>query len=363
VRIAHLSLVDFRSYRRVEVEFAPGVTAILGGNGQGKTNLLEAIGFTSRLQSFRHAPLDAVVHRDAERAIIRATTVRLSREQLVELELPRRGRARAMLNRQRVNRRSELLETFQVTVFGPDDLDLVKGPPVVRRTLLDEVVVACNPRADAVFSELERILRQRNALLRQVGGRPDATALRTLDIWDERLAGCGDRVGSLRSELVGQLRAPLEQAYGELAGENIGTTLHYEAPWLEEGLGASLERSRSDDLRRGTSTVGPHRDELRLSIGGRAARYEASQGEQRSLALALRLAAHRLIGDAVGSPPTLLLDDVFSELDHERSRRLLTALPQGQVVITSAVGVPDVTAVDSVLTVVDGSLREGSHYR
>lgn len=363
MRIVELSLVDFRSYGQATLEFSPGVTAIVGGNGQGKTNLLEAIGFVSRLQSFRHAPLEAVVHRDAARAVVRATTERSGRELLVELELPRTGRPRAMLNRQRIQRRAELLDAYQVTVFGPDDLDLVKGGPGMRRGLLDEIIVARDPRADSVLAELDRILRQRNALLKQAGPRPDAAAIRTLDVWDERLTRCGEQVGMLRAQLVEDLSEPLAEAYGQLAGDSVETELLYDAPWRDAGLADALASARDTDLRRGVSTVGPHRDDLTLKISGLPARYEASQGEQRSLALALRIAAHRLVSERIGSSPTLLLDDVFSELDPGRSRRLISALPPGQVVITSAVGVPDVAVVDAVLTIDGGTIRRDGNYR
>jgi DNA replication and repair protein RecF len=207
------------------------------------------------------------------------------------------------------------------------------------------------------LGDVEKILRQRNALLKQMGGRTTPETLATLDVWDERLAGRGDRLGDLRDALVERLTPFVAGAYADLAGGSAATSLRYDAPWRPGGLAAALADGRRDDVRRGISLVGPHRDELVIGLGGLEARHQASQGEQRSLAFALRLAAHRLVIEELGVVPVLLLDDVFSELDPERSSALLGSLPDGQVVLTSAVGLPDGAAPDLVLDVAGGRVE------
>jgi DNA replication and repair protein RecF len=357
VRIDRLWLTDFRSYPTAEVSFAPGLTAVLGDNGRGKTNLLEAIAFVSRLTSFRGAPSDALVAVGATAAVVRAELTDETRELLVEIEVPTSGRQRAQLNRQRVTRRADLMEAYQVTVFAPDDLELVKGGPAVRRELVDDLIVALRPRHDATRSELDKVLRQRNALLKQLGGRlaPDATA--TLDVWDSRFAQVGEQLGALRSSLVERLDPLVAAAYRELSGEDdVVVELELVAPWRHQGLASSLEASRTDDVRRGVTTVGPHRDDIAVRLASMPSRTHASQGEQRTLALALRLAGHRLVTESLGRPPTLLLDDVFSELDPGRSAALLASLPPGQTVLTSAVGLPEGTSPELVLEVGTGTV-------
>ncbi len=355
-RVERISLVDFRSYRDTQLVPAPGLTAVLGGNGEGKTNLLEAIAYVSRQQSFRGAPPEAMVRAGADRAVIRAELNSAGRELLVEAELAGRGRPRILLNRQRVARRSDLLDAFQVSAFSPDDLELVKGGPALRRDFVDELVVACRPRNEAMVADVERILRQRNALLKQLGGRLGADAELTLGVWDERLATAGEALVALRRDVVDRLRPGVVEAYDQLAGRSSDPAIAYEATWAAEGLAAALAAARRDDVRRGVSTVGPHRDELVVRLGGLPARHQASQGEQRTLAFALRLAAHRLVTEVLGAPPTLLLDDVFSELDPGRSRALLEALPPGQTILTSAVGLPDGAEPELVVTVRDGAI-------
>ncbi|HKY15054.1 MAG TPA: DNA replication/repair protein RecF [Microthrixaceae bacterium] len=358
MRISHLWLTDFRSYSHADVELAPGLTAVLGDNGQGKTNLLEAVGFVSRLGSFRGAPTEALIARAAAAAVVRAEVVAEGRTLLFEAELPRQGRQRVQLNRQRIQRRAELLSTYQVTVFAPDDLELVKAGPALRRDYVDDLIVALRPRHDATRTEVEKVLRQRNALLKQLGGRLDPSSEPTLEVWDERLAAAGEQLGMLRTSLVERLAPLVVEAYHELSGRDDGVELRLVAPWREVGLAAALVASRRDDLRRGLTMVGPHRDELELSVSSMPARTHASQGEQRSLALALRLAGHRLTASELGATPTLLLDDVFSELDPSRSAALLASLPPGQTIVSSAVPLPVGTDPELVLEVRDGSVGQ-----
>lgn len=359
VLLRRLWLTDFRSYGAADVSFAEGLTAIVGPNGQGKSNLVEAIGYLATLRSFRGAPPDALLRAGADQAVVRAEGVREGRELLIEAELNRNGRNRVQVNKQRLARGRDLLGALRVTVFAPDDLVLVKGGPGERRDYLDETLVAVHPRHDAVQTDLERILRQRNALLKQAGGRLTPEIEITLDVWDAKLTQAGEALVAERLALVERLAPQLAGAYDRVAQIAAAVTIDYVAPWREAGLAAALAASRRDDVRRGVSTVGPHRDDVVLSIGGLPARTHASQGEQRALALALRLAAHAVVTEAAESPPILLLDDVFSELDPARSDALLANLPAGQTVLTTAGGLPARAVPDLLLRVADGSVVTG----
>jgi len=362
VHLRRLWLTDFRSYPTVELELPSGVTAVVGPNGRGKTNLLEAVAYLATLRSFRGAPSDALLRVGAERAVVRGEVHTDGRDHLIEAEIGRTGRNRVLLDKQRLARQRDLIEVMRVTVFSPDDLDLVKGGPARRRGLLDDLLVGVHPRHDVVRVEFERSLRQRNALLRQMAGRPDESALVTLDVWDQKLAVAGDTLASLRSDLVERIAPVVTRAYREVAEEALEVGMEYLAPWrstdeqVGTGLAAALSMSRRDDIRRGTTLVGPHRDELELTLRGLPARTHASQGEQRSFTLALRLAAHRVLSETYGSPPILLLDDVFSELDPHRSAALLRSLPEGQTLLSSAAGLPQGIAPELVLHVDTGSI-------
>jgi DNA replication and repair protein RecF len=361
LRLRRLWLTDFRSFHTADVALGDGLTGIVGANGQGKTNLLEAIGWLATMRSFRGAPAEALVRHGAEQAVIRAEVHWPDREVLVEAELSPRGRNRVQVNRQRLVRSRDLLGGLRVTVFAPDDLRLVKGGPAERRRYLDDALVALQPRHDSLQREVERVLSQRNALLRQVGGRPralDESARLTLDVWDAKLAVAGEALAEARTGLVARVAPEVARAYGDVAGAaSPEIVIAYQPSWSGP-LAEALAAGRTDDLRRATTGVGPHRDELELGVDGLPARTHGSQGEQRSLALALRLAAHRLVADTLETPPVLLLDDVFSELDRERSESLLAHLPAGQVVLTSAGGLPPAAAPERVLVVEDGKVRE-----
>ena len=341
MRLEHLWLTDFRSYPSAELHLDEGLTAIVGDNGQGKTNLLEAIAFLATLSSFRGAPGEALVRAGSSQAIVRAEGQRDGRSLLIEAEINVTGRNRVQVNKQRLQRARDLLGALRVSVFSPDDLILVKGGPGERRHYLDEALVAADPHRDAVLRELDRVLKQRNALLRQAGGRLTPDVEITLDVWDAKLASVGDELARQRSALVADLAPRLQEAYQQVARKPDPVTLLHEPVWAAEGLAAALAAGRGDDLRRGVSLIGPHRDDVDLRLAGLPARTHASQGEQRSLALALRLAAHALVAEAAGSTPILLLDDVFSELDPDRSDALVACLPAGQSVLTTAAGLPD----------------------
>lgn len=341
-------LTDFRSYETLELPLETGLTAIVGPNGRGKTNVLEAIGLLSTLKSFRGAPTESLVRRGAQSAFVRAEGVRDDREVLIELELTK-GRTRAQVNRQRLKRSSDLLGALRTTVFAPDDLALVKQGPSVRREYLDDVLVALDPKNDALLREVDKIIRQRNALLRQSHGRLDEAGLSTLDVWDQKLGVAGAKLTTLREDLVVTILPLLHDAYALLAGAPESVTADYERSWQTETLADALAAQRDNDVRRGVTSVGPHRDELALRLAGLLTRTEASQGEQRTLALALRLAGHQLTTKVLGEPPLLLLDDVLSELDPDRATALLNNLPPGQVVITSASALPPAAKPDRVL--------------
>lgn len=355
MRLDKLWLADFRSYESAELALAPGLTAVLGENGQGKTNLLEAVAWLATSTSFRGAANDALVRAGATTAVVRAEGDREGRSILLEAELGA-GRSRVQVNKQRLVRARDLLGTIRVTIFSPTDLELVKGGPAERRRYLDDALVALHPRYDAVRADVDRVLRQRNALLRQVRGKLDASAELTLDVFDAKLATSGDELARLRLALIDRLGPAVRDGYAAVAAgadARAVTELRYDSSWSRGGadLASALAAARAEDLRRGVSTVGPHRDDLALAVGGLPARSHASQGEQRSLALALRLAAHGVVTETVGSPPILLLDDIFSELDPHRSDALLASLPAGQALLTSAAGLPPKAVPERIVAV------------
>ncbi|MCU1369094.1 MAG: replication and repair protein RecF [Ilumatobacteraceae bacterium] len=354
MQLRRLWLTDFRGYHDADVSFDGGLTAVLGPNGQGKTNLLEAIGYLATLSSFRGAPTEAMIRAGAERAVVRAEAVREGRDLLLEAELVNGGRNRTQLNKQPLRRARDLLGALRVTVFSPDDLTLVKGSPGDRRGYLDDTLVSLHPRYDEMRSDLDRVLRQRGALLKQSGGRLTPEVELTLDVFDAKLVTAGEALASARRNLVTALEPLLGASYDAVAQESAEVRATYDPPWMADGLAAALAASRRDDLRRGVSTVGPHRDELELVIGGLPSRTHASQGEQRSLALALRLAAHHVVTEQTESSPVLLLDDVFSELDPDRSDALLRSLPEGQTVLSTASGLPPGAVPGAVINVRGG---------
>lgn len=357
--LRHLWLVDFRNYGSAELTLSPGLTVVRGSNGEGKTNLLEAIGYLATLASLRGLPSDALVRDGCARGVVRGEGERDGRRLLLEAEVGAGGRGRMAVNKQPLRRGRELLDALRVSVFSPDDLELVKGGPSARRRYLDDAVVAVHPRHEALRRDLERILRQRTALLRQSGGRLTPDIAISLDVWDAKLVTAGESLAAARADLVSRLGPRLARAYTDIALDGAASAT-YEAPWRQAGLAAALAASRAEEVRRGVCLVGPQRDDLGLHVNGMPARTHASQGEQRSLALSLRLAAHRLVAEAIEDVPVLLLDDVFSELDPIRSEALLAHLPAGQVVLTTAGPVPAGVSPDQVVTVTGGRLSSGT---
>ena len=357
MQVLSLRLVDFRSYAEAEVAFSPELTAVVGANGEGKTNLLEAICFAAGLGSMRGAADSALVRRGCATGMIHCETrLENAREVEVDAEIHSDRPNRLFVNRQRASRR-DLLGVLMVTVFSPGDLDLVKGEPAGRRRWLDEAVTAVRPSCAALRSDLERVLRQRNALLRQAGGRLTDAVATTLDVWDAKLAAAGDELRARRTALLDEMRAFLSADYGRVSGADEAVEAVYVSSWGATPLAEALVAARDEDLRRAVSTVGPHRDDLLLSLDGLPARSHASQGEQRSLALAMRLAADSAVRCHRGVEPVLLLDDVFSELDDHRAARLLEALPSGQRILTTAGGLPAGAGPDRVVQIASGIPR------
>jgi DNA replication and repair protein RecF len=340
VHLVSLVLTDFRNIASGAIEPDPvGTTVITGLNGTGKTSVLEAVAYLSTLQSFRGASRETMVRSGADRAVLRGETRVGERAVTIECELSAAGPSRALVNRQTVRRRDQLHEALRTTVFSPDEIGVVREGPGERRRFLDETLAVIDPRSARACEEVEKILRQRNALLRGGRKRLDSETARTLDVWDARLGSTGTLVADARESLAAALSPVATEHYARLAGEKHDVTLVYQRTWSGP-LAEALERSRAKDLERGLTLVGPHRDDLEISLDDLPARSHASQGEQRSLALALRLAAHQLATERLGEPPVLLLDDVFSELDRRRSEALLAGLPEGQTLLTTAVPLP-----------------------
>ena len=356
--LASLAVTDFRNLVSTVIELDPeGTTVITGLNGAGKTSVLEATAYLATLQSFRGSPRDALVRRGAERAILRAVTQVADRTLTIEAEILAAGRSRTQVNRQPVRRRADLHDALRVTVFSPEDIGVVRAGPADRRHFLDETLAVVDPKAARAAEEVDKVLRQRAALLRNVGRRLDAEAATTLDVWDARLDEAGNRLVEAREHLVVELAPRAAEHYARLAGAPTDVGLSYVRSWQGPLLEA-LAAARSADVQRAVTTVGPHRDELELTLDGLPSRTHASQGEQRSLALALQLAAHQLATDRLGTAPVLLLDDVFSELDPQRSRALLAGLPPGQAMLTTAQPAPPEVIAARVY-----AMAEGGHVR
>ena len=358
--LRHLELIDFRLFTRAEFDpDADGTTVITGANGTGKTSVLEALVYLGTRRSFRGAPAEALVRTGADSAIVRAelSAPDASAPTLVDAQIMPGGRSRTQVNRKVVPGRKELAVAAPCTVFSPEDLAIVSAGPQGRREFLDDALALLDTEGARAADETERVLRQRGALLRQAGGRAGEDVRTTLEVWDQRLADAGKVLVTARERLVSDLEPLTAAAYARLAGRPADTlvSLAYARSWQGD-LREALTRSRDDDLRRGVNTVGPHRDELVLRVEGREARLHASQGEQRSLALALRLGVHELVRTRTALVPTLLLDDVFSELDPGRSRALVAELPPGQSLLTTASPLPEGIEVARVVPV-DGLTR------
>ncbi|WP_256838877.1 DNA replication/repair protein RecF [Ornithinimicrobium faecis] len=398
MHLRHLSVTDFRSYHRAEVALAPGITTLLGRNGEGKTNLIEAVGFVASLASHRVATDAPLVRHGAESAIVRAAVVRDGRDTVVELEIVPGRANRARLNKSPLTRPRDVLGTLRTVLFAPEDLALVKGDPAERRRFLDDLLVARQPRWAGVRSDYDKALRQRNALLRsgqhlwRSGRRvPEhrlapgetiedarAAAEATLGVWDAQLAQVGAALTYARLRLLRDLRPYLSESYATISDAEARAEATYrsslegpvaeaiaagEVPEQEDLYAATLEvmaARRRDEQERGVTLVGPHRDELVLALGELPAKGYASHGESWSIALALRLGSFRLLQHDVGTDPVLVLDDVFAELDSGRRERLAELISDCEQVLITAAVAADVPAWLAgrgvILDVADGTV-------
>lgn len=367
-RVERLFLADFRCFSEIDLELPAGVTVFTGANGEGKTSLLEAVGWASRAKSFRGVPDRALVRSGCPTAVLRVEVVEGERRQTLEAEINATGRNRVLLNRNPLTRARDLGGLFRTAVFAPDDLQMVKGGPGLRRDYLDDLLVSLAGRYEAARSDYERVLRQRSALLR-AGVRNDEDRL-TLDVFDAQLVRSGAELVRGRLGLLKQIVGPVATAYARLCGREETVGAAYEADWsgvpleeagpeaVEDMLREALGRARHQEIQRGVTLTGPHRDDWCLTIAGLDSRTQASQGEQRTLALALRLAGYEVCTNVTGSGPVLLLDDVFSELDPARADALIAHLPPGQTLLTTASGVPGGVAPDRRLRVAGGRIEE-----
>ncbi len=357
MHLRRLAVTDFRSWEAAELDLTPGITVLVGPNGVGKTNLVEAAGYLATLGSHRVATDAPLIRRGAAQAVVRGQVVHLGRELSVEVEITS-GRA----NRARVNRAPakprDVLGILRTVLFAPEDLALVRGDPGERRRFLDELLVSRYPRYASVRADYDRVLRQRTALLKTARAAGD---LRTLDVWDGHLATHGAALLAGRLELVAAIAPPAVEAFAEIAPSSPPIGLHYrcsvdtDAGPLESALLEALARMRRQEVERGVCLVGPHRDDLELRLGDGPAKGYASHGESWALALALRLASYRLLRDD-DVEPVLILDDVFAELDARRRRALAEVARRAeQVLVTAAVDEDVPETLDGVrYTVGDG---------
>jgi DNA replication and repair protein RecF len=358
VHVSHLTLHAFRSYDTLELPLAPGPTAIVGSNGQGKTNVVEAVDYLARLSSHRVSSDAPLVKQGAERAVVRAAVVKDGREAVLEVEINPGRSNRARINRSPLPRARELVGLVRTVLFSPEDLALVKGDPSDRRRFLDDLMVLRTPRLLGVKADYDRVLRQRNALLKNAGqerggrsrGAGEDYFESTLAVWDDQLVRLGAELTDVRAGLVEGLRPLVGEAYAAVAKDaaRSDARLDYQpsVPWaateagreaLEGSFREALAERRREEVQRGITLVGPHRDELVTAIGTLPVKGYASHGESWSYALALRLASYELL-KADGDDPVLILDDVFAELDVDRRDRLAELVaPAEQVLVTAAV--------------------------
>lgn len=379
MHLRHLEVVDFRSWEHAELALDPGVVVLLGANGQGKTNLVEAVGYVATLASHRVAVDAPLVRHGAQRAVVRTVVVSGGRELTVELEIAPGRANRARINRSPVPRPREVLGVLRTVLFAPEDLALVRGDPGERRRFLDDLFVTRAPRLAGVRSDYDKVLRQRSALLKTAGAARRAgrgTDLRTLDVWDGHLARHGAELLAARLDLVADLAPHVAAAYAGVARDSAPVGLHYrsslgasfpadpttggraDVDLLEAATLTELARVRTAELERGVSLVGPHRDDLELTLGPSPAKGYASHGESWSFALALRLGSYELLRSD-GTEPVLVLDDVFAELDVRRRDRLAeVAAAAEQVLVTAAVADDVPGRLDGVrFEVQDGRVR------
>lgn len=377
--VTHLSLTDFRNYETLEVALSAGPNLFVGSNGQGKTNLVESLGYLSTLGSHRVSTDQAMIRQGRDFAIVRARLARGDRQLLAEVQLNRGSANRAQVNRSAIRTR-DLPRYFSSVLFAPEDLAIVRGEPSGRRRFLDELLILRTPRFSGVMADYDRVLKQRNTLLKSArasGVKGDR--LSTLDIWDERLVSLGSELIEARAKLVAELVPEVASSYVAIAGEDHQARLESRLtifgsdpddgsdgspgsdPASAAGISAedaatlfraALARLRRAELDRATTLVGPHRDDMVLELNGMPARGYASHGESWSFALALKLASAGLLRrESSSGDPVLILDDVFAELDQSRRARLAGAVGDFEQVLITAAVYEDVPAELTVNTV------------
>ncbi len=359
--VRHLGLRDFRSWAHVDLELQPGRTVFVGSNGFGKTNLIEALWYSTTLGSHRVGTDMPLIRTGADRAVVSTIVVNEGRECAIDLEIAAGRANKARLNRAPARSTREVVGVLRAVLFAPEDLALVRGDPADRRRYLDDLAIVRRPVIAGVRADYDKVLRQRTALLKSVSGaryRGDQSALATLDVWDSRLAEHGAELMAARIDLVNQLAPEVEKAYQLLAPGSRPVSITYrtslgaeseagfeggDREFLEAALLAALSARRDAELERGMCLVGPHRDDLELRLGDQLAKGFVSHGESWSFAVALRLAAYELLR-ADGGEPVLLLDDVFAELDGMRRRALAAVAESAEQVLVTAAVLEDIPA-------------------
>ncbi|NDC18642.1 MAG: DNA replication/repair protein RecF [Microbacteriaceae bacterium] len=367
MHIKHLSLSNFRNYSTLELPLQPGVNLLVGRNGQGKTNLVEAIFYAATLNSHRVSGYLPLVKHQQDKAVMRILAGFEDRENLIELELNVSGANRARINRSDTPRVRDVLGLVSAVIFSPEDLDIVKRDPSNRRAFIDDLLVQLTPRLAGVFSDYDRVLKQRNTLLKTSRNLPkDSPGLDTLAAWDDSLIKLGTEIIAFRQDLIKRIAAPLLSSYEAIADEKNNPSIKYKSSLtgsnivepevfeedflvtsdreeIETQFRTKLELVKSKELERGISLVGPHRDDLVLYLGDYPAKGFVSHGESWSYALALKLASAQLLREeARAGDPILILDDVFAELDSTRRTRLANLVSDNEQVLITAAVVEDV---------------------
>jgi DNA replication and repair protein RecF len=382
MHVKHLTLSNFRNYKTVELPLATGINLLVGRNGQGKTNLAEAIFFAATLSSHRVSGYIPLIKQGESKAIIRLLARFEDRENLIELELNSEGSNRARINKSDAQRVRDILGYVNAVIFSPEDLDIVKRDPVNRRNFIDELIVQLTPRMAGVYSDYERVLKQRNTLLRSAKNlTASSSGLSTLDSWDDSLVRIGSEIVAARFDIATRIAPHLADAYASIADEKNNPSIKVKSSLVAKDIESdssdsflitgdraeieSLFRQRLTELRpkeleRGVSLVGPHRDDLLLLLGTLPAKGYISHGESWSYALSLKLASAALIRkEARAGDPVLILDDVFAELDSTRRSRLAALVSHNEQVIITAAVAEDVPAElkASRFSVQDGTLE------
>lgn len=373
MRISRLELTDFRNYEHIAVDYPVGISVLVGPNGQGKTNVVEAIAYLATFSSHRVANDTALVRAGCDRAVIRSLVENGDRTIGLDVQI-NPGRAnRLQINRAPVRRARDAMGIVRAVMFAPEDLGLVKGDPAARRRFLDHLLVQTTPRYVSVMADYDKTVKQRNSLLRSAAKSHSSlereTLQSTLDVWNDRLVQFGADIVVGRLSVLDRIAQPTAQAYALLAAARNDVEMSYVAARMPEvrddvaqRMREALARTRDEELVRGVTLLGPHRDDVEMSLNGLPARGYASHGESWSLALALRLASYEVLSDEQSGEPILILDDVFAELDQQRRERLANAVAgsHGQVLITAAVSGDVPEALSGVRFSVDsGAIVQG----